>query len=229
MAAAAVLTSVLTVPDSVRAILAAHARPIRVRKGQVLLSVGVPAADVYLVSEGMVTVSLVSSMGRETVFRSIGPGEIFGELAAIDGAPRSADVIAAENSALLMIPGPRFVALIESEPVVSLWLARHLARQIRYLTGRIYELSNMGVGARLQAELLRLAEQGGGAGADSAVIVRLPTQADLAARIGTNRETVTREFSQLLREGLVLREGRRVVIPSLARLADKISRYSTTD
>jgi CRP-like cAMP-binding protein len=226
MSGADIHSSVITVPDDVRAVLAAHGRPLRVRKGQVLLSVGLPATDVYLVTEGRVTVSLVSSLGRETVLRGIGPGEIFGELAAIDGEPRSADVIAAENSTLLMVPGKTFVSLIQTEAVVSLWLARYLARQVRYLTSRIYELSNMGVGARLQSELLRLADERDGDA--QAVIARIPTQAELAARIGTNRETVTREFSQLMREGLVLREGRRVVIPSVARLSERISRYSTT-
>lgn len=216
----------LTVPDEVRATLAAHGRQMRVRKGQVLLAVGLPANDVYLVIEGCVSVSLISAQGRETVLRAIGPGEMFGELAAIDGAPRSADVVAAENSTLLVIPGAAFVDLIGREPVLSLWLARYLAHQVRYLTNRIYELSTMGVGPRLQAELLRLAGEPDVMGA--ATITRVPTQAELAARIGTNRETVTREFSLLIREGLVVREGRRIVVPSVERLADRLHRYSQT-
>lgn len=216
----------LTVPDEVRATLAAHGRQMRVRKGQVLVAVGLPANDVYLVIEGCVSVSLISAQGRETVLRAIGPGEMFGELAAIDGEPRSADVVAAENSTLLVIPGAAFVDLIGREPVLSLWLARYLAQQVRYLTNRIYELSTMGVGPRLQAELLRLAGEPDVMGA--ATITRVPTQAELAARIGTNRETVTREFSLLIREGLVVREGRRIVVPSVERLADRLHRYSQT-
>lgn len=168
--------------------------------------------------------SLVSAQGRETVLRSIGPGEIFGELAAIDGEPRSADVVASQNSGLLVIPGATFIALIEQRPVLSLWLARYLAYQVRYLTNRIYELSTMAVGTRLQAELLRLADLPDAKGAAS--IARVPTQAELAARIGTNRETVTREFSLLVRERLVVKEGRRIVIPSVVRLAERIKRYS---
>lgn len=216
----------LTVADEVRQILAAHGRQMRVRKGQVLLAVGLPATDVYLVVDGCVSVSLISAQGRETVLRSIGPGEMFGELAAIDGEPRSADVVAAENSTLLVIPGAAFVDLIGREPVLSLWLARYLAHQVRYLTNRIYELSTMGVGPRLQAELLRLAGQPDANGAGT--IARVPTQAELAARIGTNRETVTREFSLLIKEGLVQRDGRRIVVPSVERLADRLHRYSQT-
>ncbi|OYX96549.1 MAG: hypothetical protein B7Y74_00950, partial [Novosphingobium sp. 35-62-5] len=133
-----------------REVLARNGRQLRVRKGHVLLAVGLPANDVYLVIEGSVSVSLVSAQGRETVLRLIEQGEMFGELAAIDGQPRSADVVAVENSTLLVIPGATFVSLIEKEPVLSLWLARYLAHQVRYLTNRIYELSTMGVGPRLQ-------------------------------------------------------------------------------
>ncbi|KHS48750.1 MULTISPECIES: Crp/Fnr family transcriptional regulator [Novosphingobium] len=217
-------SSILKVPDDVQAVLALHGRQMRVRKGQVLLAVGLPANDVYVVLEGSVSVSLVSAQGRETVLRAIGPREMFGELAAIDGEPRSADVVAVENSTLLVIPGPTFAGLLGVEPVLSLWLARYLSHQVRYLTNRIYELSTMGVGPRLQAELLRLAGEPDQAGA--ATINRIPTQAELAARIGTNRETVTREFSLLIKEGLVMREGRRIVVPSVARLADRLHRYS---
>lgn len=224
MAGATKAKSNLTVPDDVRQILAESGRMVRVRKGQVMLAVGLPASDVYMVVEGSLSVSLVSAQGRETVLRTIGPGEIFGELAAIDGEPRSADVVASQNSSLLVIPGKSFVDLIEQQPVLSLWLARYLAHQVRYLTNRIYELSTMAVGTRLQAELLRLAGLPDAKGA--AAIARIPTQAELAARIGTNRETVTREFTLLVRERLVIKEGRRIVIPSVVRLAERIKRYS---
>ena len=73
---------------------------------------------------------------------------------------------------------------------------------------------------------MRLAEAPDQKGA--ANILRVPTQSELAARIGTNRETVTREFSLLVRERLVVKEGRRIVIPSISKLAERIKRYSQT-
>lgn len=226
MASVTELKSNLIVPEVVRQILTENGRVMRVRKGHALLAVGLLASDVYLVVEGLLSVSLVSAQGRETVLRAIGPGEIFGELAAIDGQPRSADVVASVNSCLMVIPGKIFLDLIAKEPVLSLWLARYLAHQVRYLTNRIYELSTMAVGTRLQAELLRLAEMTDQTGGAS--ISRVPTQSELAARIGTNRETVTREFSLLVRERLVVKEGRRIVIPSVSKLAERIKRYSQT-
>ena len=225
MSDAAVARSAMRVSDEVRAVLMAHGRTVRARKGQIVLSIGLPANDVFLVVEGRASVTLVSALGRETVLRSIGPDEIFGELAAIDGGARAADVVASQDCLLAVIPGARFVELLESDARVGLWLARYLCRQVRYLTGKVYELANMSVGARLLAELLRIAENH--PEADGMVtIVRPPTQAELAARIGTNRETVTRELSLLLQQGLIGREGRQILIPSLARLAGELRHLS---
>lgn len=220
-----VTTSVAPVPADVREILLDAARILRVRKGQIVLSVGLPANDVFLVLEGRLSVSLISPQGRETVLRSIGPDEIFGELAAIDGQVRSADVIAAESSRLALIPGPTFLGLIETVPAIARWITQQLSQQVRYLTARVFELSNMSVGSRLIAELLRLAnEQPNGDG--SAVIVRPPTQAELAARIGTNRETVTREMTLLTERGLIARKGRQIVVPSLERLVARLDAHA---
>jgi CRP-like cAMP-binding protein len=163
----------------------------------------------------------MSAQGRETMIRTIGPHQIFGELAALDGVARSADVIATEPLRLAVIPGAAFVELAETHAVLGLWLARHLTRQVRFLTNRVYELSNLAVGSRLQCELLRLAIEQGISG-DSAIIRSPPTQSELASRISTNRETITREMSLLVQDGLVRKSGRQIEIPSLHRLGMKV-------
>jgi len=226
MNAQPVSTSETLVPDDVRAILMSRAVQVRARKGQVVVGVGLSAGDVYLITEGRVAVSLVSATGRETILRTIGPGQIFGELAAIDGAARSADVIAMEDVKLAVIPGATFLDTLQAEPALALWLVRHLTTQVRYLTDRVYELSNLAVGNRLLCELLRLAIEAGVSG-DSAVF-RAPTQAEMAARIGTNRETVTREMTLLAGDGVIVRKGRHVEVPSLDRLAKLVRRTSPT-
>ncbi len=220
-----VATSVAPVSTDVRAILLDNARILRVRKGQIVLSVGLPANDVFLVLEGRLSVSLISPQGRETVLRSIGPDEIFGELAAIDGHVRSADVVAAEASRLALIPGATFLSLIETTPAIARWITQQLSQQVRYLTSKVFELSNMSVGSRLIAELLRLANEQP-ADDDSAIIARPPTQAELAARIGTNRETVTREMTLLTERGLIARKGRQIVVPSLERLVARLDAHA---
>ncbi len=217
----------MQVTQEVRAILLSHGRLMRVRKGQIVVSVGLPATDVFLVVEGQVAVSLLSSAGRETLLRTIGPDELFGEMAVIDGEARSADVVALENGVLSAIPGDRFAGLIGNDPAVSLWLAQFLCRQVRTLTGKVYELSNLTVSSRLLSEIRRLAN-GSGTGSGAAVIARPPTHAEMAARIGTNRETVTRELGHLLRQGLIARQGRSIVIPSLEQLDAELRHLSPT-
>lgn len=209
------------VPEEIRTILLSRATLARARTGQHVVAVGLPSNDVFLILEGRVSVSLMSAQGRETMIRTVGPNQIVGELAALDGAARSADVIATEPLQLAVIRGSAFVELAETHAALGLWLARHLTRQVRFLTDRVYELSNLAVGSRLQCELLRLAIEQGISG-DSAVIGNPPTQSELASRIGTNRETITREMKLLVQHGLVRKSGRQIEIPSLHRLGMKV-------
>ncbi len=97
-------------------------------------------------------------------------------------------------------------------------MVTQLAARVRSLSDKSVELASQPVAARLVGELLRLAEAHA-AGADRAEIARLPTHADLAARIGTHREAVTRELRLLAKEGLVVQTGRRLTVASRAGLA----------
>ncbi|BBB10382.1 Crp/Fnr family transcriptional regulator [Sphingopyxis sp. EG6] len=213
------------VPDEIRDILLAHARPVRVRKGHILIAAGLDANDVFLVCEGRVQVSLLSPQGRETIIREIGPGQIFGELAAIDGEVRSANVTAIEPSQVAILSGTTFVDLIGSNGALARWVAMHLTTQIRFLTARVYELSTMSVGSRLQCELMRLCLEHGIEN-DQATIENAPTHADLAARIGTNRESVTRELGLLAEEAIVYQAGRRLHILAVGKLGTLVRRLS---
>ncbi|MBJ7437886.1 MAG: Crp/Fnr family transcriptional regulator [Sphingopyxis sp.] len=213
------------VPDEIRDILLAHARPVRARKGHILIAAGLDAKDVFLVLEGRVQVTLLSPQGRETIIREIGPGQIFGELAAIDGEVRSANVTAVEPSHIAMLAGPTFLELIGSNDALARWIALHLTTQIRFLTARIYELSTMSVGSRLQCELMRLCIEHGIEN-DQAIIENAPTHADLAARIGTNRESVTRELGLLAEEAIVYQSGRRLHILSVGKLGTLVRRLA---
>lgn len=161
--------------------------------------------------------SLPSPTGRETIVREIHANQVFGELSAIDYQPRSADVIAVENTQLAVLSATKFVEMISDVPQASLWLAQHLSAQIRLLTSRIFELSTLAAGSRLHCELLRLAIASG-ASDDKATINGAPTHADFAARIGSNRETVTRELRLLNDEGVLVQSGRTLTINSVSKL-----------
>ena len=148
------------------------------------------------------------------------------ELAAIDGLPRSASATALEDCQLARMSGPAFVAFLGEVPRAGLWMAQQLAKRVRDLTNRTFELATLPVAARLQTELLRLALASESPAPDRAVIRPLPTHADLAARIGTRREAVSRELSILAHEGLVLQSGRSLEILSLAKLRLLLDRLS---
>lgn len=193
-------------PDARRAALG-RTRVVRARKGQTVLGHGVRSTEVFFVDDGQLQVVLYAADGREVSLRDLGPGQMFGEMAAIDGESRSASIVAQTDSRLLAIAQTDFRAAVETDPAVAAWLNRHLTGQIRVLTERIFELSALNVQARLLCELLRLARA---AGSQSGVakLSPAPTHAALAARIGTHREAVTREMAALAARGIV-KAGRR--------------------
>jgi CRP-like cAMP-binding protein len=142
---------------------------------------------------------------------------MFGEIAALDGEPRSASIQAASDLVLIAMRSSDFMTCLESSPAAGIWLARQLASHSRRLTEQVFELSALNVQARIHCELLRLAQKG--EQRNGAIEVRpAPTHAELASRIGTHREAVTREL-RLLSKERIIRYGRRsLMIVDLARL-----------
>lgn len=174
--------------------------------------------DLHVILEGAAEVTLHGADGRQIAYRLLRPGDIFGELAAIDRGPRSASVVTRDAALIGTMPARRFEALLDDRPGLRLALLRHLSSSIRGLTERVFEMSALFVRQRLARELLRAAEaQANGAG--EAVIRDPPTHFDLAARIGSHREAVSREMSELRRNGIVVREGAALRIRDLAKLA----------
>ena len=176
-----------------------------------------PSEDrsVFFVVQGRVRVVDYSPGGREVIYAVLGPGSHFGELAAIDGRGRSASVLAIEDCVLAAITPGDLDSLLRRSPDLALALIRHLVEIIRTTDERITELSTLGAMQRVGRELLRLAEPGAG-GAFS--ISPLPTQSSIASQTGTTRETVARALAQLGQDGLIERQGRRLLILDRARL-----------
>jgi CRP-like cAMP-binding protein len=207
-----------TIPPALADAFAARGTRLQARKGQMLIAQGSEASEVYLILSGRVNISVFSTNGRETILRDMGPGHLFGELAAIDGRPRSANVTVVEDATLVLVSAAAFRSFLVEVPEAGYWLATQLVARVRSLSDKSVELASQPVAARLVGELLRLAEAHP-AGPDRSEIPRLPTHADLAARIGTHREAVTRELRLLAKEGLVVQTGRRLDITSRAGLA----------
>lgn len=177
--------------------------------------------EVYFLVSGRVRITTYSVQGREVAFRDCGPGEHFGDLSAIDGQPRSADVVTLEPALLASLRPDAFVALMQREPVVAVRMMRYLTSLVRRLTERVIDLSTLGVQTRLHTELLRLAHAAG-VHNNTARIAPAPPHADLASKISTNREQVTRELNTLTRRGLLRKDGARVLVVTDVRALEAL-------
>jgi CRP-like cAMP-binding protein len=193
------------------AAVAHKARWRRLGPGEVAIDFGDASRDVFVVAEGAVRVIVRTPAGQEVIFGDLGAGELFGEMAAIDGVPRSASVTALHPTRLCQLDADSFLELALGSPPVGLRLLRSLVGRLRLQDARMLELALLPVRLRLVAELLRLSRpRGEGAGR---AISPPPLQHVLAARIGARREAVSRELSALAREGLVGIGPRAIVLP----------------
>ena len=152
--------------------------------------------------------------GRPVAFTDLDAGDIFGEVSAIDGGPRSASVGARTRCCIVSLPAAAFEEIVKSEPAFALELLQHLAKKIRVLITRVYYLCSLDVANRTRAELLRLAKLAPQQG-NSALLDPMPTHAEIASRIGAHRETVTREFSRLSKLGLLERRDHALLITNV--------------
>ena len=170
--------------------------------------------EVFFVLSGEVRVTVFAENGREVAFRDLLQGESFGELSAIDAQPRSADVVAVKETLIAVMSAADFGALLRSEPSVTEATLLKLAKLVRALSQRVYEFATP-VANRVCAELLRLMTPDGR-------VSPLPHQTELASRINSHREAVSRVLSELTRRGIAAKSRRELVIldrSALERLA----------
>jgi CRP-like cAMP-binding protein len=203
-----------------RTLLLARARRMSFADGARIVAEGDPGDAAFVLLSGAAVALQLSPEGRIVTFSDLAPGDLFGELAAIDGGPRSAFVQAKGSATAAAISRAALEQALAASPTLALALMRHLAAMVRLTTARLFEGVMLPVRARLALELMR---RGRAASAgDAARLDPAPTHFDLAARIGSHREAITKELSAMARAGLVRKDGRALEIPSLARLAAEI-------
>jgi CRP/FNR family transcriptional regulator, cyclic AMP receptor protein len=179
--------------------------------GEQILDRDSATRDVLFISQGRIRVVNYAASGREIAFAVVEAGGHVGELSAIDGEGRSATVVAVSDCLIGSLSADAFGGLLERHAEVAIALLRHLSRIIRTSDERIAELSVLGAVPRVYRELLRLA-QPDPSDPGAWRIAELPTQQDMASRVGATRETVARALGQILAHGVVQRQGRTLLI-----------------
>lgn len=200
--------------------LAATMRARRFRRGEVIFHVGDPGDALFVILSGEVKISLPSETGDEAILATLRGGDVFGELALLDGAPRSASATAISATETVVLPRDRFRELIATEAGVRDALLASLAGELRRLTTHVEELHFLDITGRLAARLVRIAQEGGTATDDGAIRLQTSlTQADLASMVGCTRQSVNKLLGQFTDDGLIRLERDAIVVTDMARLA----------
>lgn len=193
------IESLKTLSKPVLEQLAQYLKPQRFEKGSNVVRYNDPGGDFYLILSGAVRVSLVGATGRMITFEILEAGEMFGEVSAVDGSTRSANVVAESETLVGRMSAQSFTSLISESPEFALAIMQRLARLNRRLTKKLFEYHAYDVRGRIYLELLRLDEDRDG---DTIPI----TDRDMASRVGTTRENVSRIHGALREAGLIERD-----------------------
>src|SRR5512143_452458 len=185
-------------------------------KGSVILFEDDPGDSLFVVRQGRVKVVLVGEDGREVILGVLGVSEHFGELSLIDDRPRSAHVIAMEDSHLLVLRREDFRKRVESSPAVAWSLLTELSRRLRRADEKIGGLVLLDVPGRIARLLLDLATEAG-----SSTIAKPLTHQTIAQMIGASRETVSRAMKDFQDANWVTVERRRITISDRVALEQR--------
>ena len=177
--------------------------------------------DIFFLSSGVVRVLITPTPDREIILADINAGGYFGEMAAIDGQPRSAGILAITDATIACMPASVFREVLRSHPDISEQLLKQLVGRIRTLDQRINEFSSMDVKHRIYAELLRRSRPDP-TDERQAVVSPPPVHADIAARVSTRREMVARELKALERAGLLTKRRGAFVITNVPQLVQMV-------
>jgi CRP/FNR family transcriptional regulator, cyclic AMP receptor protein len=217
-----VLRSVPLFRQVAEADLVALAQLIRERqfpKGSLILSQGDAGEALFLIKGGQVKVTVVAEDGREVILSVLGAGSFFGEMALVDDEPRSAHIIAMEDTTLLQLRREDFRARLKSAPELAIALLRELSRRLRRADDTIASLMLLDVNGRIAHLLLELArEEGGETGTR---ITRRLTHASIGQMVGASRETVSRTMRNLVLRNVIAVTRREMLLldPTALRLA----------
>lgn len=175
----------------------------------------------FTIVQGRIKVTILGDDGREIILSVLGPGDFFGEMALLDNEPRSATAIAMEDSELLSLHRTDFQTVIGDNPAISHALIKVLTSRLRRANHQIQTLALLDVYGRVARVILDMAKEEGRRLKDGRIAFRRATHQEIANRIGTTRETVTRMLKDLERQALIRIEGKEIVLqPGFEKVFD---------
>lgn len=201
------------------ALIEPRCRSRRFKRGEPIYLPADAADSALLLAEGRVKIGSLTEDGRQTILAFIEPGELFGELAVLDGGPREEFAEAAEKSTVILLPADVMQELVEANPTVALGVTKLIGMRRRRIERRLRSLLFRSNRQRLVSLLLELAEQYGEKNGQGVNLTIKLSHQDIASIIGSTRETVTVVLGELQSEGLVTIGRRKIALTDVARLA----------
>ncbi|MCP4433656.1 MAG: Crp/Fnr family transcriptional regulator, partial [Gammaproteobacteria bacterium] len=174
------------------------------------------------IASGAVRATMYTPSGREVSYQDIHAGNMFGEMAAIDLMQRSTHVVAIENTVLLRLTSKNFLDIISTYPSVGLATLHKITKINRFLCERVYEFNALDVNHRIRSELIRLAKSIRPDRNDEVTIPNMLTHQELANRLATHREAVTRELNYLEKNDVVKKGKNKTLVLDIQKLQSMV-------
>jgi CRP-like cAMP-binding protein len=175
----------------------------------------------FMILEGRIKVTILGDDGREVILSLLGAGDFFGEMALLDNEPRSATAIAVEDSELLSLHRNDFQSVLTDNRSIMIGLIKILTARLRRANHQISTLALLDVYGRVARVIVDMAREEGRRLKDGRIAFRRATHQEIANRIGTTRETVTRMLKDLERQGMIHVEGREIIVqPDFEKVFD---------
>jgi CRP/FNR family transcriptional regulator, cyclic AMP receptor protein len=180
-----------------------------VKRGAVIFSKGDPGNSLFAIVNGTLKIGVTSAEGREAIFNIVGPGELVGEIAVLDGGERTADAVATTDCELLVIDRREFLPFVQSQPILAAKLIDLLCVRLRWISDHVEQVVIPNLPGRLAKALARLAEKGGSTSAKQKLAI---TQLELSQMVGMSRESINKQLRAWASRKLVRLERGGIVI-----------------
>jgi CRP-like cAMP-binding protein len=175
----------------------------------------------FMILDGRIKVTILGDDGREVILSLLGAGDFFGEMALLDNEPRSATAIAVEDTELLSLHRNDFQNVLSDNRSITVGLIKVLTARLRRANHQISTLALLDVYGRVARVIVDMAREEGRRLKDGRIAFRRATHQEIANRIGTTRETVTRMLKDLERQGMIHIEGREIIVqPDFEKVFD---------